>query len=46
MNVSKSAMEGWGRQLKQERGGQTPKASPMTPDKIRIRDLEKQLKRV
>ncbi|MGR5166338.1 transposase, partial [Vibrio astriarenae] len=30
MNVSKSAMDKWVRQLKQERQGVTPKASPLT----------------
>ncbi|MEH6628771.1 MAG: IS3 family transposase [Motiliproteus sp.] len=46
MNVSKSAMDKWVRQLKLERNGGTPKASPMTADQCRIRELEKQLKRV
>jgi len=45
MNVSKSSMENWIRQLRQERGGETPKATPMTEDKQRIRELEKKLKR-
>ncbi|MFB9256087.1 transposase, partial [Vibrio agarivorans] len=34
MNVSKSAMDKWVRQLKQERQGVTPKASPLTPEQI------------
>jgi transposase len=46
MGVSKSTMENWVRQLRQERRGQTPKASAMTPDQRRIQELEKQLRRV
>lgn len=46
MNVSKSAMDKWVRQLKLERSGGAPKASPITADQRRIRELEKQLKRV
>jgi transposase len=46
MNVRKSSMESWVRQLKAERGGTSPKASPMTPEQRRIRELERQLKRV
>ncbi|PMG80354.1 transposase, partial [Vibrio breoganii] len=41
MNVSKSAMDKWVRQLKQERQGVTPKASPLTPEQIEIRELKK-----
>ncbi len=46
MNVSKSSMEKWVRQLKQERSGDSPKASPMTPEQRRIRELERQVKRL
>lgn len=47
MDVSKSTMENWVRQLlRQERRGQTPKATAMTPDQCRIQQLEKQLRRV
>ncbi|WP_421865984.1 IS3 family transposase [Motiliproteus sp.] len=45
MNVSRSSMEKWVRQLKQERSGDSPKAAPMTPEQRRIRELERQLKR-
>ncbi|PMG81689.1 transposase, partial [Vibrio breoganii] len=41
MNVSKSAMDKWVRQLKQERQGVTSKASPLTPEQIEIRELKK-----
>ncbi len=43
MNVSKSALDKWVRQLKQERQGITPKASPLTPEKIEIRELKKRI---
>ncbi|OBT15590.1 transposase [Vibrio sp. UCD-FRSSP16_10] len=43
MNVSKSAMDKWVRQLKQERKGITPKASPLTPEQIEIRELKKRI---
>jgi len=46
MNVGKSTMENWVRQLKQERSGVSPKASPMTPDQIKIRELEKKIARI
>ena len=46
MNVGKSTMENWVRQLKQERAGISPKASPMTPDQIKIRELEKKIARI
>ncbi len=43
MNVSKSAMDKWVRQLKQERQGVTPKASPLTPEQVEIRELKKRI---
>jgi len=46
MSVSKSAMDKWVRQLKNERNGITSQASPLTPDQRRIKELEKKLKRV
>ncbi len=46
MNVGKSTMENWVRQLKQERAGISPKASPMTPDQIKIRELKKKIARI
>ncbi|WP_275267128.1 IS3 family transposase, partial [Pantoea ananatis] len=45
-NVGKSTMDKWVRQLKEERAGKSPKASPMTPEQLRIRELEKRLQRV
>ncbi|QPL52260.1 IS3 family transposase [Vibrio navarrensis] len=43
MNVSKSAMDRWVRQLKQEQRGISPKASPLTPEQIEIRELKKRI---
>ncbi|NUW66074.1 transposase [Vibrio coralliilyticus] len=41
MNVSKSAMDKWVRQLRLERQGITPKAAPLTPEQIEIREIKK-----
>ena len=46
MNVGKSTMDKWVRQLKNERAGKSPIASPMTPEQIEIRELKKRLQRV
>ena len=46
MGVGKSTMDKWVRQLRTEQsGGQIKGATPITPDQLRIRELEKQLKR-
>jgi transposase len=44
MNVGKSTVDKWARQLKLERDGGSPVASPMTPDQIKIRELERRIK--
>jgi hypothetical protein len=46
INVGKSTMDKWVRQLKQERQGKSSAGSAMTPDQRRIKELERQLKRV
>lgn len=46
MNVGKSTMDKWVRQLKEERKGVSPKATPMTPDQLKIRELEKKIARI
>ncbi|HAN5226617.1 TPA: transposase, partial [Escherichia coli] len=46
MDVGKSTMDKWVRQLKEERAGKSPIASPMTPEQIEIRELKKRLQRV
>lgn len=44
MDVGKSTVDKWVRQLKQERDGVSPNVSPMTPDQIKIRELEKKIR--
>lgn len=46
MGVGKSTMDKWVRQLRSERDGKSPQGAPMTADQRRIRELEKQLRRV
>lgn len=46
MGVGKSTMTGWVKQLREERRGISPSASPMTPEQRRIRELELKLKQV
>jgi transposase len=44
MDVGKSTVDKWARQLKEERGGISPNVSPMPPDQIKIRELEKKIR--
>ena len=46
MNVGKSTMDKWVRQLKGERAGKSPAAFPVTSEQIEIRELKKKLQRV
>ena len=46
MNVGKSTMDKWVRQLKEEGAGKSPTASPKTPEQIEIRELKKRLQRI
>jgi len=46
MGVGKSTVSKWVAQLKLERQGVVPVASPMTPDQIEIRDLKKKIQRI
>ncbi|MFT5889308.1 MAG: transposase [Zhongshania sp.] len=46
MGVGKSTMDEWVRQLRAGRNGISPQATPMTPDQLRIRELEERLRRV
>ncbi|EOV0271621.1 IS3 family transposase [Salmonella enterica] len=46
MDVGLSTMTRWVKQLRDERQGKTPKASPMTPEQIEIRELRKKLQRI
>jgi len=44
MNVGNSTIDKWARQLRKERDGESPKATPMTPEQLRIRELEKRIR--
>lgn len=44
MNVGLSTMDKWVRQLRQERNGESPKATPMTSEQLKIRELEKRIR--
>jgi len=46
MGVGKSTLDKWVRQLRAERDGISPSATPMTPDQIKIRELEKKIRRI
>lgn len=46
MNVSKTTLENWIRQLKSERSGKTPASKALTLEQKRIQELEKQLRKV
>ncbi len=46
MNVGKSTVSKWVSQLKLERQGIAPTASPMTPEQIEIRELKKKIARI
>lgn len=46
MNVGLSTMTRRVKQLRDERAGKTPKASPITPEQIEIRELKKKLQRI
>lgn len=43
MNIGKFTKDKWVRQLKEERTGKSPIASPMTPEQIEIRELKKRI---
>ncbi len=46
LNDAKSTMESWVRQLRKELNGVPVKATPMTPDQLKIRELEKRIKQI
>lgn len=46
MGVGKSTVSKWAAQLRIEREGIEPKASPITPEQIEIRDLKKKIARI
>ncbi|WP_241587753.1 IS3 family transposase [Rosenbergiella epipactidis] len=46
MDVGSTTLESWVRQLRRERQGITPSATPITAEQQRIRELEKQVRRL
>lgn len=46
MGVGYSTLGKWVKQLREERAGKTPQATPMTPEQREIRELKKQVKRL
>jgi transposase len=46
MGVGYSTIGKWVRQLREERAGKTPKASPMTEEQREIRELKKRIERL
>jgi transposase len=46
MNVGKSTMEKWVRQLRNELNGTATHPTALTPDQRKIKDLEKRIKRI
>ncbi|WP_256471407.1 transposase [Agarivorans sp. B2Z047] len=46
MNVGLSSIQRWVSQYRKEQSGVTPKASALTPEQIRIQELEKQVKQL
>ena len=46
MEVGKSTMDKWVRQLRDERNGGSPKANPITPELLKIKELERKIKRM
>ncbi len=46
MNVGKSTMDKWVRQLRNERNGTASHANAITPEQRKIQELEKRIKRI
>ena len=46
LGLGKSTVDKWARQLRYERNGQLSSAMPLTPDQVKIRELERKLKRL
>lgn len=46
MGVGYSTIGKWVNQLREERSGKSPKAMPMTPEQIEIRELKKRIERL
>lgn len=46
LGLGKSTVDKWARQLKEERNGKLSTAMPMTPDQVKISELERKVKRL
>lgn len=46
MNVGKSTVDNWVRQLKRERSGGSSQGAPITPDQRKIQELENKIKKI
>lgn len=46
MGVGYSTLGKWVKQLREERDGKAPKASPMTPEQVEVRELKKRVERL
>ena len=46
LGLGNSTVDKWVRQLKQERSGKLSDATPLTPDKLKIRELERKINRL
>ena len=46
LGLGNSTVDKWVRQLKQERSGKLSGATPLTPDKLKIRELERKINRL
>tara|TARA_B110001452_G_scaffold215329_1_gene186485 strand:- start:879 stop:1190 length:312 start_codon:yes stop_codon:yes gene_type:complete len=44
LGLGKSTVDKWARQLRHERNGQLSSATPLTPDQLKIRELERKIK--
>lgn len=44
LGLGKSTVDKWARQLKKERNGVLSNATPLTPDQLKIRELERKIK--
>ena len=44
LDLGKSTVDKWARQLREERNGRLSTAMPLTPDQLKIRELERKIK--
>jgi len=46
LGLGKSTVDKWARQLRDERSGQLSSATPLTPEQLQIRELQRKIKRL